>query len=555
MVGISYPGISQLFVARTQPPSLKAITPLSVNDDTLQGTLYPGGILNTGFAASWGQERFDSALPSIDADGEPTDAGQGWTVDQIATGDDECAANQGVRLQNPDTGDEIRANRVLRPDASATTSSPQTVRRRHRGADVPRRSMAGRADRRPLPHDARSVHRHRPLLRHAGQRAAHRVDQPVGAPAHARVPRPLRRRADTRPRPRTGRRPDPGRRESGAPTRSASSPTASPGSSYADALAAFEAEPPIEILFEQGAAEGATPLAPLARFSERFDAWPIPSVEPTVWHLGTGTLTPDPVAEDARVDYRALPDTSPATYWTGNSSDLWRTDVVWDWQEPAEGIVRRLPHRAADRDTHDGRVRVGRPLDHEQHAATPTSRSRSPSCDPTGPRCSCSPVGCAPATERSTRPHRPTSVPSTPTSKPTPSRSPTRRRGRQPRSRDHRCVRPRPRRDLPVRPRLPRRLPDPADGRRTRRQPRRVGVRHDLERRTGPDRTRTVDAVAARAPRRSRHRATRRGPRLRLAPRATLPPGRIVTDRTGDVRNGGPTAPPGAASRPARLIG
>ena len=31
MVGISYPGISQLFVARTRPPSLAAITPLSVH--------------------------------------------------------------------------------------------------------------------------------------------------------------------------------------------------------------------------------------------------------------------------------------------------------------------------------------------------------------------------------------------------------------------------------------------------------------------------------------------------------------------------------------------
>jgi len=34
MVGISYPGISQLFVAATQPPSLAAITPLSVIDDS-----------------------------------------------------------------------------------------------------------------------------------------------------------------------------------------------------------------------------------------------------------------------------------------------------------------------------------------------------------------------------------------------------------------------------------------------------------------------------------------------------------------------------------------
>ena len=53
MVGISYPGIAQLFVARTQPPHLAAITPLSVLDDSYRGTLYPGGILNTGFAVPW----------------------------------------------------------------------------------------------------------------------------------------------------------------------------------------------------------------------------------------------------------------------------------------------------------------------------------------------------------------------------------------------------------------------------------------------------------------------------------------------------------------------
>ncbi len=42
MVGISYPGIEQLYVARTTPPHLAAITPLSVIDDTYRGTLWPG---------------------------------------------------------------------------------------------------------------------------------------------------------------------------------------------------------------------------------------------------------------------------------------------------------------------------------------------------------------------------------------------------------------------------------------------------------------------------------------------------------------------------------
>ena len=56
MMGISYGGISQLFTAQTHPPSLAAISPLSVIDAT-QTTLYPGGILNTGFAVDWAKER------------------------------------------------------------------------------------------------------------------------------------------------------------------------------------------------------------------------------------------------------------------------------------------------------------------------------------------------------------------------------------------------------------------------------------------------------------------------------------------------------------------
>ena len=69
MGGISYPGISQLFVASTAPPSLAAITPLSVIDDSYRATLYPGGILNTGFGEAFGQERYDEAKPY----------GQEWT--------------------------------------------------------------------------------------------------------------------------------------------------------------------------------------------------------------------------------------------------------------------------------------------------------------------------------------------------------------------------------------------------------------------------------------------------------------------------------------------
>ncbi len=100
MVGISYPGISQLFVAATQPPSLNSITPLSVFDDTFRSTLYPGGILNTGFAVTWAQERVDETKPY----------GQAWTKARADAGDTVCADNQKLRLQNSDLVQEIDDN-------------------------------------------------------------------------------------------------------------------------------------------------------------------------------------------------------------------------------------------------------------------------------------------------------------------------------------------------------------------------------------------------------------------------------------------------------------
>ena len=100
MVGISYPGISQLFVAATQPPSLNSITPLSVLDDSFRSTLYPGGILNTGFAVDWTQQRVDNGKPY----------GQEWTRVRADGGDKVCADNQLLRLQNPDLVAEIDEN-------------------------------------------------------------------------------------------------------------------------------------------------------------------------------------------------------------------------------------------------------------------------------------------------------------------------------------------------------------------------------------------------------------------------------------------------------------
>ena len=111
MLGISYGGISQLFTAQTQPPHLAAITPLSVIDNT-QTTLYPGGILNTGFAFEWAVDRVHDAEPA------GPDAGQPWAWDQIQAGDEICKENQEMHTEAVNLLKKVERNHFYKPAAA-----------------------------------------------------------------------------------------------------------------------------------------------------------------------------------------------------------------------------------------------------------------------------------------------------------------------------------------------------------------------------------------------------------------------------------------------------
>jgi len=91
MVGLSYPGISQLYVAATRPPSLAAITPLSVIDDPWRQQ-WPGGVYNSGFTKAWVAAR----------DEQTRAGGQSWDRRRIDEGDEIAADNQRIRTQNLD---------------------------------------------------------------------------------------------------------------------------------------------------------------------------------------------------------------------------------------------------------------------------------------------------------------------------------------------------------------------------------------------------------------------------------------------------------------------
>ncbi|MEM9515481.1 MAG: CocE/NonD family hydrolase [Actinomycetota bacterium] len=343
MVGISYPGISQLFVAQTQPPSLAAITPLSVIDDTFDATLYPGGILNTGFATNWIQGVVDEATPE----------GQEWAAARIAAGDEECATNQQLRLQNPDLVAEILDTPFYDP-ALGDELSPAMFASE---IEVPTFIAGAWQD--------EQTGGHFPAL----------LDQFTGTDRlYASLVNGLHIEALTFGiLPRyvefldlyvAQRTPTLDGARLVAPALGSAAfgvegielpPDRFAGLPYEEALAAFEAEPPIEVLFEQGAADGQPPLSPVPRFVRSFDAWPIPETEPTRWFLGGdgttgGSLTAEPPVDDGRAEYLALPDGVPATFYDDGADDgddpalsgldigsLYGVDVVWNWQEPAPG--------------------------------------------------------------------------------------------------------------------------------------------------------------------------------------------------------------------------
>ncbi len=111
MVGLSYPGISQLYVAATRPPSLAAITPLSVIDDPWRQQ-WPGGVYNSGFTRAWLAAR-DMATAA---------GGQAWDQRRIEAGDEVARENQRIRSQNFDFERFGRAVDAFRPMLEARRS-------------------------------------------------------------------------------------------------------------------------------------------------------------------------------------------------------------------------------------------------------------------------------------------------------------------------------------------------------------------------------------------------------------------------------------------------
>ena len=330
MVGISYPGITQLFVAATQPPHLAAITPLSVIDDTYRGVMYPGGIFDNGFALQWAKDRADDARP----------AGQRWARERIDDGDKVCNANQALRLQSPNVLGEIRAYKYYDP-ATLDPLAPYTFVDR---INVPVFLAGAWQDEQTGGHFPDMIANFDPTIplevtltngthfdslgpsiitrwaEFLDFYVARRIPQ-ISAAARVTATFVYSRIIGV-----GGLQLPPDRFAT--------------ATDYATALAEYQAEPEIRILFDNGA--GAQPGAPVPGFEQSFASWPAPGVTPTVAYLGPrGALTTTkPTGADgpATVDrYRYDPKSVPRTDHPTDVDDFFNARPSYDWRPLPDG--------------------------------------------------------------------------------------------------------------------------------------------------------------------------------------------------------------------------
>ena len=336
MFGVSYPGIMQLHVASTRPPSLAAITPLSVTDG-VDSVLYPGGIYNDGFGEEWTRQVGERARAG----------GQRWAADRIAGGDTICGANQALRVHNPDLVELVKANPYvdeLSRSRSARTHAPEIEVPTFLAGAWQDEQTGGRFPALIPELDGA------PVLRAVLYNGLH-VDA-VSATLLVRLIEFLDLYVARRP-PQL----DPGTRfliEFGLSTLFGTQLELPPGRydglTVAEARAAFEAEPEVEVLFEQGAGQ---PNLPVPSFTAAFASWPPPAAAPLELYLaGTASrpvLATEPPADELVVGF----ETDPAEGQRTTSDDLariWSSRPGWDWPapDPDHAVVATSTPFAAD---------------------------------------------------------------------------------------------------------------------------------------------------------------------------------------------------------------
>jgi predicted acyl esterase len=335
MMGISYGGISQLFTAATQPPDLAAVSPLSVIDNT-QTTLYPGGILNTGFALEWARERVH------DAEAASPDSGQEWAYNRIQEGDQTCAGNQALHPEAVDLLNKIEENSHYNPEVADPLSPITFVKK----IDVPTFMACQWTDEQTGGHcpdlaehftgtkrkwftftngthvDSLDPATFNRLYDFLELYVAKQPPSLGSAAIHAAAPLIYQEAMGI---PGVTLPPDPVQLQ----------PT------YGLALSAFENLKPIRVLFDSGAG-GLSPGRPYSGFEKSFDEFPIPGTQAKAWYLApggslSGSPPAGPHADEFTWDAHALPKTDFSGDTAAGSGGLWTATPEYHWEQSPPG--------------------------------------------------------------------------------------------------------------------------------------------------------------------------------------------------------------------------
>jgi len=347
MIGISFSGISQLFVGGIRPPNLAAIAPLSVIASIYDSPGYPGGIFNNGFAQSWLRDRANDARPA-------PEGGQGWARRRVNEGDAICRANQRLRLQTEDPLEASQQRPYFEPEIMDRRSPASWVRDikvpmlfsstwqdEQTGAGFA--SMLASLPRRP---DVKldllnGVHSstlepevmwrwHAFLEIYVAKRVPSQGLLPVIAPVVLQTIL-----GGNPPAP-----PLPANRYAGI-------------TDLAVARALFESDPYVRVLFENGAGSS-TPGLPAVTFEHGLSHWPPRELDPTPFWLGeNGSLSEDrPKTGTNGVDaYHPDPAARPQQTLPGDGqADSWALMPPYDWRPFVDGTAVAYATEPLERD-------------------------------------------------------------------------------------------------------------------------------------------------------------------------------------------------------------
>lgn len=304
MVGISFSGISQFFVAGSQPPSLAAIAPLSVTDD-LYSTGMPGAITNDGFAATWLDERASDAEPA-------PEGGQPWAAAMIEQeGDEQCLANQALRLQTQD----IDALMADNPDRNPALLDDRSPARWAESIDVPVFLVGGLQD-------EQTGGQWPTLISALDDNPDVWVTMINGTHVDSLGPATMSRWvefldlfvADQLPTPRpllTDLGDTLYQEIAHAPAQDVPAARFTDAESVEAAKDAFREDPRVRVLLDNGGdPEGPGSLGPL--WEAGFSAWPPPAAEATAWFLADdGALSSTEPSGESTVSFNPDPDARP----------------------------------------------------------------------------------------------------------------------------------------------------------------------------------------------------------------------------------------------------